>query len=64
MDAKRRSEIIRRRLEKEFGRPEADEQEDPLSALVSTILSQNTTDITSDRAWAALDLPIRVRLLP
>jgi len=54
MDAKRRSEIIRRRLEKEFGRPEADEQEDPLSALVSTILSQNTTDITSDRAWAAL----------
>lgn len=54
MDVKARSETIRKRLEKEFGRPEEDEREDPLSALVSTILSQNTTDITSDRAWAAL----------
>ena len=54
MHIKARSEIVRKRLEKEFGRPEVEEQEDPLSSLVSTILSQNTTDITSDRAWAAL----------
>jgi len=54
MDIKSLSETVRKRLENEFGRPEAEEREDPLSALVSTILSQNTTDITSDRAWAAL----------
>lgn len=54
MDAKVRAEIIRKRLEKKFGRPVNDEPEDPLSALVGTILSHNTTDITSDRAWAAL----------
>lgn len=54
MDVKSLSEIVRKRLEREFGRPEVDEPEDPLSALVGTILSQNTTDITSDRAWAAL----------
>ena len=54
MDAKVRSETVRKRLDREFGRPEEDEREDPLSTLVSTILSQNTTDITSDRAWAAL----------
>lgn len=54
MDKRRRSETIRRRLEKEYGREENDIPEDPLSALVSTILSQNTTDITSERAWKAL----------
>jgi endonuclease-3 len=53
MDARKLSETVRRRLEKEFGIPEV-EEEDPLSALVGTILSQNTTDITSDRAWASL----------
>lgn len=54
MDAKKRSEVVRRRLEKIFGRLGNDEPEDPMSALVNTILSQNTTDITSDRAYVAL----------
>jgi endonuclease III len=54
MGIKTRSETVRKRLEKEFGRPEVEEYENPLSSLVNTILSQNTTDITSDRAWAAL----------
>lgn len=54
MIAKVRSELVRKRLEKEFGKPEVEEKEDPLCVLVNTILSQNTTDITSDRAWAAL----------
>jgi endonuclease-3 len=54
MDPKRRSEVVRRRLEKIFGRPENDLQEDPLSSLVRTILSQNTTDATSERAWESL----------
>lgn len=54
MDAFSRSEIIRKRLEKEFGRPKVRSLEDPMAALVNTILSQNTTDVTSDRAYAAL----------
>ncbi|MDH4123884.1 MAG: endonuclease III, partial [Thermoplasmata archaeon] len=54
METKKRSELVRRRLEKEFGREENEMPEDPLSALVETILSQNTTDITSERAWKAL----------
>lgn len=48
------SEVIRKRLEKSYGRPEIDDRMDPLSTLVHTILSQNTTDITSDRAWKEL----------
>jgi endonuclease-3 len=54
MEAKKLSETVRVRLEAQFGRPDSGEREDPLAALVGTILSQNTTDITSDRAWAAL----------
>jgi endonuclease-3 len=54
MDPKIRSETVRKRLEGEFGRYELDEPEEPMAALVNTILSQNTTDITSDRAYAAL----------
>jgi len=54
MDAVSRSETIRKRLEKEFGRPDNDVLEDPMAALVNTILSQNTTDVTSDRAYVAL----------
>jgi len=54
MNMKRRSEVIRIMLEKEYGRPVNDHDEDPLSALVHTILSQNTTDVTSERAWKAL----------
>jgi endonuclease-3 len=49
-----KSETIRKRLEKEFGRPDDGALEDPMASLVNTILSQNTTDITSDRAYAAL----------
>jgi endonuclease-3 len=54
MDAVSKSETIRKRLEKEFGRPDVGALEDPMAALVNTILSQNTTDVTSDRAYAAL----------
>jgi len=54
MDAVSKSETIRKRLEKEFGVPDIGTLEDPMAALVNTILSQNTTDVTSDRAYAAL----------
>jgi len=54
MGARERSEIVRCRLEKVFGRYENDLPDDPLCSLVETILSQNTTDVTSERAWIAL----------
>jgi endonuclease III len=54
MDAVARSEAVRKRLEKEFGREDNTVLEEPMAALVNTILSQNTTDVTSDRAYAAL----------
>lgn len=41
-------------LEKRYGRPGAGERKDPLSELVFTILSQSTTDLNRDRAWASL----------
>ncbi len=41
-------------LEKEYGRPRLGDRKDPLSELVFTILSQNTTDMNRDRAWASL----------
>ncbi len=37
-----------------YGRPSAPERKDPLSELVFTILSQNTSDLNRDRAWASL----------
>ena len=54
MDTRKRSDTVRKRLEKAYGRPINDNPSDPLSALVHTILSQNTTDVTSERAWKAL----------
>jgi endonuclease-3 len=42
------------KLEGYFGIPERKEPEDPLSELVFTILSQNTTDVNRDRAYASL----------
>src|SRR5262245_44449928 len=41
-------------LEAEYGRPVAGQRKDPLSELIFTILSQNTTDLNRDRAWASL----------
>ena len=41
-------------LEKYFGIPEIKKPKDPLSELVFTILSQNTTDVNRDRAYSNL----------
>ncbi|MGH9869233.1 MAG: endonuclease III domain-containing protein [Candidatus Polarisedimenticolia bacterium] len=41
-------------LQKQYGRPRAPVRKDPLSELVFTILSQNTSDLNRDRAWASL----------
>jgi len=41
-------------LEEAFGRPGPGGVKDPLSELIFTILSQNTSDTNRDRAWASL----------
>jgi endonuclease III len=45
---------IHRRLVRAFGPLEPPRRLDPLDELVLTILSQNTSDVNRDRAWAAL----------
>jgi len=41
-------------LEAAYGRPRLAEIKDPLSELIFTILSQNTSDLNRDRAWGSL----------
>jgi endonuclease III len=43
-----------RRLEQAYGSPRWTPNHDPLGELIATILSQNTSDVNSDRAFAAL----------
>lgn len=43
-----------RRLEKRYGLPRPRARKDPLSELIFTILSQNTSDINRDRAYTNL----------
>jgi endonuclease-3 len=45
---------IHRRLRREYGPLDPPRRLDPLEELVLTILSQNTSDVNRDRAWAAL----------
>lgn len=47
-------DLVLDRLRDEFGDPERANDEDPVSGLISTILSQNTTDANTDRAFKAL----------
>jgi len=42
------------RLERAYGVPLWNPTHDPLAELIATILSQNTSDVNSDRAYAAL----------
>lgn len=46
--------LVLDRLRDEFGDPERANDEDPVSGLISTILSQNTTDANTDRAFREL----------
>ncbi len=41
-------------LERKFGIPELEGRSDPLGTLIGTILSQNTNDTNSDRAYSSL----------
>jgi endonuclease III len=47
-------QAILKRLEQVYGSPRWNPNYDPLGELVATILSQNTSDVNSDRAYAAL----------
>lgn len=53
-DAARRTRRVIAALRKAHGNPEAPEKKDPLSELIFTILSQNTSDTNRDRAWASM----------
>jgi endonuclease-3 len=50
----RRLRAIHRRLVKRFGELEPPRAADPLDELVLTVLSQHTSDLNADRAFAAL----------
>ena len=52
--AKRKLPRIIAALQSAYGRPEIRDRKDPLSELIFTILSQNTSDLNRDRAWASL----------
>lgn len=45
---------VHRRLCRRFGRPRRERREDPLESMVWTILSQNTNDVLSERAYRSL----------
>ncbi len=51
---RRKLSAVIKRLEHAYGRPKVKPQAEPLGALVKTILSQNTSDLNSDRAYASL----------
>jgi endonuclease-3 len=52
--ARRRLASVGRALEKRYGRPDDRPRRDLVAGLVATILSQNTTDLNSRRAYRAL----------
>ena len=52
--AKKKIPRIIAALETVYGRPAHSDRKDPLSELIFTILSQNTSDLNRDRAWASL----------
>jgi endonuclease-3 len=49
-----RLRTILKKLQQAYGSPPWTPHHDPLGELVATILSQNTSDVNSDRAYAAL----------
>ena len=51
---RRRIIDVHRRLVQQYGEPKRRSRRDALSQLIATILSQNTTDVNTDRAYASL----------
>ena len=52
--ARERLPLVLRRLNRSYGRPAHARRGDPLDSLIGTVLSQNTTDANSHRAFAEL----------
>jgi endonuclease-3 len=50
----RHVQVVVRKLERRYGVPPWRPHHDPLGELMATILSQNTSDVNSERAYAAL----------
>jgi len=46
--------LILRQLDRAYGRPAHPSESDPLDSLIATVLSQNTSDVNSHRAFARL----------
>jgi endonuclease-3 len=53
-DAQAKIAPVYERLLAHYGEPELRPLQDPLSELIQTVLSQNTADVNSDRAFASL----------
>jgi len=53
-DAHAKIEPIHQQLLAYYGKPQPRPLQDPLSELIQTVLSQNTADVNSDRAFASL----------
>lgn len=53
-EAQRQALAIHARLTAHYGVPPERPLQDPLSELIQTVLSQNTADVNSDRAYASL----------
>lgn len=53
-EARNRLPLILRRLNRSYGRPAHARGDDPIDSLIGTVLSQNTSDINSHRAFADL----------
>ena len=51
---RRKTAAVTRALERSYGRPKLGEKEEALDCLIGCMLSQNTTDSNSDRAWGRL----------
>ena len=54
MHLKQKTELISNALEKLYGAPEPDTEENVLDCLMLTVLSQNTNDVNRDKGFATL----------
>ena len=54
MDLEQKTELISDALEKLYGTPEPDTEENVLDCLILTVLSQNTNDVNRDKGYAIL----------
>ncbi|MCZ6680792.1 MAG: endonuclease III [Candidatus Poribacteria bacterium] len=54
MDLRHKAQVVSDHLEKLYGIPERDSEENVLDCLILTVLSQNTNDVNRDKGFATL----------